>query len=290
MLISVLTYTVMQSLARYLGPAASSWTKTFYRCLFSVAFILAWMAISRERIRFRNTRLLLLRGITGAVAITFYFWTIDLIDLLHGTLYIYVHPVFAILFAVLLYRERFHWWMIPPLAGALAGLYLIVNPTGEGVGAADLVGIISAVSAGVARATVRELRKSDSPANVVLVFMLVSLAFAAVGVALIPGQRWGVQPTGQLSAGGGWLVLLGIGLFSTVSNILMTAAFRRLTTAVGSILALLIVPLTAAVAVLYFHEPLTAQKVAGGVLILASAAFISAMSAQAGPVSTEPAL
>ena len=282
MLASVFAFTLMQSLARFLGPSVGSWAKTFYRCLLGLVFTLLWMLITRRKIRFKNLRLLLVRGISGAVAITCYFWAIDLIDLLQATLYVYSHVGFAILFAVLFFKEKFHWWMVPPVVVGLAGLYLIVNPTAEGFSGGDLVGLASAVTGGIGRASVRELRKSDSPGNVVLVFMFCGLVLSLVGILAIPDQRWLLMPTGRLGAAEIVLVLLGIGLFSWIANILMTTAFRKLSTSVGSILALMVLPLTAVVAVLYFHEPFSGTKLIGGLFILAAGAFISVMNARTG--------
>ena len=275
MLLSVLGFTTMQGLTKYLGSAVSSWTKTFYRCVFTILFILIWIALNRQKIRFHNLFLLLVRGICGAFAITFYFWTIDLIDLLHGTLYVYAHPVFAVVFAALFYKERFPVLMILPLLGAVAGLFLIVNPAINGFGFGDLIGIVSTITAGLARATVRELRKSDTPEVIVIVHMSVSTIFTFAGILLLPTQSWRVGAVEGAQAGGSWIVLVSIGLISAISLILMTSGFRKLSTSVGSILQLLILPATAVVAFLVFHEPLTRWSIVGGILILVSSLAVT---------------
>ncbi len=275
MLLSVLGLTVMQVLVRYLGPAVSSWTKTFYRSIFTLVFVFAWMLLKKKKFRFNNWPLLLLRGIAGAATITFFFWTIDLIGLLHGTLYTYVHPVFAILFAVVLFRERFSWWILLPLAAAMTGLYLIVNPTFEGLRFGDGVGLAAAVLGGLARAALRELRKSDSPGNIVLVFMGCGALLSGIGVALLPGQSWRFVVSPPLTLPSIWLLLAAIGLFSALSHVLVTIAFRSLSTAVASIMAMMILPLTALVAVFYFRESVTAGKIMGGLLIMAAGSGIA---------------
>ena len=50
----------------------------------------------------------------------------------------------------------------------------------------------------------------------------------------------------------------------------MTVAYRRLSTATASIMTMLILPITAFIAVLYFHEPLTVNRIVGGLLITAA--------------------
>jgi drug/metabolite transporter (DMT)-like permease len=282
MLLSVLAVSVMQSLARYLGPSVSSWTKTFYRSLFTVLFVLAWMFIRKEKIRFNNWPLLLVRGLAGAITITFFFWTIDLIGLLSATLYLYVYPVFAIFFAVLLFKERFSPWILLPLGAALAGLYLIVNPGFQGFSLGHGIGLATAVLGGIARAALRQLRKTDSPSNIVILFMALAMVFSGIGVFLLPNQSWRFNPSADLGVAAIWPLLMAIGLFSALTHILVTVAFRSLSTATASIMTMLNLPIVALIAVLYFHEPLTANKIAGGLLITAAGIGVSLIP-PAGP-------
>ncbi len=275
MLLSVLGLAVMQSLARYLGPAVSSWTKTFYRSLFTIVFILAWMAFRREKLRFNNWLLLLTRGLAGAISITFFFWSIDLIGLLTATMYLYVYPVFTILFAVLLFKERFSWWILVPLSAAVGGLYLIVNPVFESFTLRHGVGLATALSGGIARAALRQLRNSDSPSNIVILFMSFAVVISGVGVSLMPGQSWSFFPSKDLTIPTIWILLIAIALFSALSHILVTVAFRSLSTAVASIMTMLVLPITAVIAVFYFREALTVYKIVGGLLITAAGIGVS---------------
>ena len=270
MLLSVLGLAVMQSLVRFLGPSVSSWTKTFYRSLLTVFILLIWMLIRREKIRFHNWPLLLMRGLAGAIAMTFFFWTIDLIGLLTATLYLNVYPVFAILFALLLFRERFSLWILAPVGAALAGLYLIVNPGFQAFTLGHGIGLATALLGGIARAALRQLRKTDSPSNIVVLFMGFSVVFSGIGVVLLPDQSWRFFPSGSLSEGMIWIILAVIALLSAFAHILVTVAFQRLSTATASIMTMLILPITAVIAVLYFHEPLTVNKIVGGLLITAA--------------------
>jgi len=279
MLLSVLALAVMQALVRYLGPSVSSWTKTFYRSLFTVFILLAWMFLRRQKIRFNNWPLLIVRGLAGAVSITFFFWTIDLIGLLNATLYLYVHPVFAIFFAVLLFKERFSLWILAPLGAALAGLYLIVNPSFQGFTLGQGTGLTTALLGGIARAALRQLRKTDSPGNIVILFMSFAVVLSGIGVVLIPDQSWRFSPAANLTKTTIWILLAAIALLSTFAHIMVTVAFRRLSTATASIMAMLILPITALIAVLYFHESLTANKIAGGLLITAAGIVVSLVPA-----------
>jgi drug/metabolite transporter (DMT)-like permease len=267
MLLSVAALGVMQSLVRYLGPSVSSWTKTFYRSLFTAVAVAVWMLIRRERIRFNNWPLLLTRGLCGAISITLFFWSIDLIGLLTATLYLYTFPVFAILFAVVLFRERFSLWILAPMGAALIGLYLIVNPSFQGFTFGHGIGLSTALLGGIARAALRQLRKTDSPSNIIILFMGIAVVLSGIGVTLIPNQSWRFSPTTNLPQISIWILLVAIGIFSAFAHITVTVAYRRLSTATASIMNMLNLPITAAIAVLYFKEALTIQRFVGGLLI-----------------------
>jgi drug/metabolite transporter (DMT)-like permease len=275
MLLSVVALSVMQALVRYLGPSVSSWAKTFYRCVFTIVLLLGWMLVRGEKIRFNSWPLLIMRGLCGAISITLFFWTIDLIGLLNATLYLYVHPVFAIIISALLFKERFSLWILFPLGAALVGLYLIVNPSFQGFTLGHWTGLATALLGGFARAALRQLRKTDSPGNVVILFMGFAVVLSGVGVALFPDQSWRFTPAASLSATTIWTLLAAIAVLSTAAHIMVTVAFRRLSTATASIMTMLNLPLTALIAVLYFHEPLTDQMMVGGLLITAAGIGVS---------------
>jgi len=233
------------------------------------------MLIRREKIRFNNWPLLLLRALAGAISMTFFFWTIDLIGLLNATLYLYVYPVFAILFAVLLFKERFSLWILAPLAAALTGLYLIVSPSFRGFTLGHGIGLATALLGGIARAALRQLRKTDSPSNIVILFMSFAVVLSGIGVFLIPDQSWRFIPSANLTETTIWVLLAAIALLSAFAHVMVTVAYRRLSTATASIMTMLILPITAVIAVLYFHEPLTVNKIVGGLLITAAGIGVS---------------
>lgn len=155
-----------------------------------------------------------------------FFWAIDLIGLLTATLYLYVYPVFAILFAVLLFKERFSPWILAHLGAALAGLYLIVNPGFQKFSFGHGIGLATALLGGVARAALRKLRNSDSPENIVVLFMGFAVILSRIGVTVIPGQSWAFAPSPSLTAATIWILLIAIALFSAFSHIMVTVAYH----------------------------------------------------------------
>jgi drug/metabolite transporter (DMT)-like permease len=183
-----------------------------------------------------------------------------------------------VVFASLFFGETFNVKTLGLLILALTGLVLIVNPGTRTVGWGDLVGIAAAVSGGIARACVRELGKTDSAGNIVLVFMASAVILTFAGINFMTGQSWVVEGNDVLTRGEIWFVLTGIGMSSAIALMLMTVSFRTVSTAVGSIIALSVLPVTAVVAVFVFGEPLSTGKIIGGILILTSGAGVAFVS------------
>jgi drug/metabolite transporter (DMT)-like permease len=110
--------------------------------------------------------------------------------------------------------------------------------------------------------------------------MACAMVFSGLGILVLPAQhfRFAVSEPAQVRSV--WLVLALMGLFSAAGNLLMTSAYRRLSTATGSILTLMVLPLTAVAAVVWFGEPLGVRRAVGGLLILA-AGFLAALPRRA---------
>jgi drug/metabolite transporter (DMT)-like permease len=80
-------------------------------------------------------------------------------------------------------------------------------------------------------------------------------------------MRW---PAGAISITCFFWAIDLIGLLTATLYLMVNVAYRKLSTATASIMTMLILPITVVIAVLYFHEPLTTQKIMGGLLIAAA--------------------
>ena len=101
------------------------------------------------------------------------------------------------------------------------------------------------------------------------------MVLSGFGVILIPDQTWRFSPTPQLTQTKIWMLLAMIAIFSAFAHVMVTITYRRLSTSVASIMTLLLIPITALISVLYFREPLTIQKIFGGILITVAGIGVS---------------
>jgi drug/metabolite transporter (DMT)-like permease len=279
MSLSVIGFTCVQTFVKLLGPSVGGWTKAFYRSVFGLAFLLVWKIANRSGFKISNVPLLLLRGIVGGLALSFSFLAIDLVDLSRSTLYLYMYPIFAPVFSVLLFKEKLVPKMLLPLVIACIGVVLVSDIKTLAFSFGDIIGIASGILAGVAIATVRELRKTDTPEDIYLGFLFVSLAVCAIGVSVSPGQSWMVPLDSRFPVPVVWTLLVVIGAAATLGQLSMTYAYRVLSTSAGSLISLLVMPIVTAIAVLFFGEALHLTTIVGGILIFGSAIVSSILSA-----------
>jgi drug/metabolite transporter (DMT)-like permease len=144
----------------------------------------------------KDRPLLVLRGLLGYAALSCYFWSVQHLPLGDAVLLQYSHPLFVALVTPRLLGERSargQWWVI---ALALAGVALVVGPSGEARPAA-LVGVLGAVLSGAAYVTVRQLSRTEHPLTIMVAFPLATvlpslLATIAAGQSALPhgAREW----------------------------------------------------------------------------------------------------
>jgi len=109
------------------------------------------------------------------------------------------------------------------------GIVLITQPSGIGFSKYDLLGLFSGVGAALAYTSIRELKKFYDTRAIVLSFMgigtlgpiilfFVSSSLHVEGLDFILGEF--IMPSGIV-----WFYVIGMGLFATLSQVLMTKAY-----------------------------------------------------------------
>jgi len=273
MIISALGFAIVQSIAKFLGPTVSPWAKALYRSLIGLIFLLLYFFIYRKKIVLKNVPILFIRGFTGALSLIFVFWTIDIYDLSHATLYLYTYPIFAPLFSSVFYKEKFHAIYLIPIILSISGVYFIADPTGFSFSYKDIIGLSSGILAGIAISSLKHLRKTDSPENIYLCFCLISSIVCFIGIIFKSDQYLSIPRSNDLPVYLIWILLISLGLFATAAQLSMTIAYKSLSTTVGTIISLLTLPVVTFIAIIFFKEAFPVYLIIGGILI-----FISALS------------
>jgi drug/metabolite transporter (DMT)-like permease len=215
MLISAAGFSLMQLCVKFLTHLPVT-ELVLFRSIVSV--IASWVYLKQVRINplGNNRKVLLLRGVFGTIALSLFFYTLQKLPISTATTIQYLSPVFTAMFAIWILKEPLKpiQWLF--FALALAGI-AVIKGFDENVTYLYLIlGIISAMFAGLAYNMIRLLKGSDHPVVIVMYFPLV--AIPAMGI--LSAFNW-VSPVGW-----DWLILLLMGAFTQVAQVYMTRAWQ----------------------------------------------------------------
>lgn len=190
MVVSAAAFSLMAAVAKLWLADAPTQAVVFSRGVLMTALCVTLALRRRVSLVGKQPAKLLLRGLFGYGALSCYFYSVQHLPLGDAVLLQYSHPAFVAALAPLLLGERTarsHWWMV---LAALAGVALIVGPSGE-LRAAALVGLTGSVLSGLAYMTVRDLSRTEHPLTILVWFPLATIpgslaATLAAGKAALP--------------------------------------------------------------------------------------------------------
>jgi drug/metabolite transporter (DMT)-like permease len=210
--------------------------------------------------------LLVLRGVFGFAALSFFYSSLVHLPLAEANLIQYTNPVFTALLAAWLLGERMGRLEIGCVAASLTGVVLVLRPASLlGGGPAHIspqaaaIALAGALCSASAYVTIRRIR-GVHPLVIVFYFPMVTVP-ATLPLAL-PRWEW---PT-PLE----WLLLAGVGVTTQIAQVNMTRGLTLEPAGRATAVAYLQVVFAAAWGIVFFGERLDGWMVAGAALVLAS--------------------
>jgi drug/metabolite transporter (DMT)-like permease len=224
-------FTLMGALIRYLGDRVPIGEVIFARsflALLPLLIMLAWRREIRSAIEMKKPMSHLWRAFTGIVAMALLFFGLTRLPIADATAIGFITPLFNVGLAALFLSERVGIWRWSAVAIGFAGVMVMVSPylgTAQ-LSSASAIGagatLLGAFFTAAAMTQVRALAKVETTASLVFSFQVVA---SIVGIATLP---WGwVMPSAADA-----LVLLGIGVFGGIAQILLTDSYRHAPAAV----------------------------------------------------------
>lgn len=192
----------------------------FVRCV--VSLVICFAIISRKKIPFfgNNRKWLLVRGLAGSIGLTLFFFTLTNLPMAIATIIQYLSPIFTIIFAIYLNKQKVNpiQWLF--FAVSMAGIVIIGMGKVKAVPIDPfwiMIGFTSAVFSGIAYNAIIKCSKTDEPITVVMYFPLVAapitFTLMLLNSYIIPqGIEWGL--------------LILIGILTQIAQICMTRAFN----------------------------------------------------------------
>jgi drug/metabolite transporter (DMT)-like permease len=231
MLLASLSFAAMGGFAKVVSQILPPVEVTFFRNIFGV--VLVGIAIWKVPLKQPGGRLLLLifRGSMGFAALLAYFYIMAHIPLGEAVTYNKTSPIFVAIFAYLFLNEKLQKSALLAIIIGFIGIVLVAQPEGGVFDKYDILGIFSGIGAALAYTSIRELRKYYDTRAIVMSFMGVGTVAPLFLMLITPYVTvssefdWMfaefVMPQGIL-----WLYVTAVGVFATISQLLMTKAYE----------------------------------------------------------------
>ena len=194
----------------------------FFRSIVSLSISLAIIKYKGIPILGNNKRWLFIRGVFGATALLLFFYTLKNLPIAVATTVQYLSPVFTVIFAIFINHQKvksIQWlFFLIAFSGVILigfsksnDLRIVIEPIWL------ILGVLSAVLSGIAYNAIIKCKTTDEPITIVMYFPLVAtpIMFAIMlynGYIVPKGYEWGL--------------LLLIGIFTQIAQVLMTRAFH----------------------------------------------------------------
>jgi drug/metabolite transporter (DMT)-like permease len=235
----------------------------FYRGLFSVLAMSAYLKYRGHTLRTPHWRAHLRRAVAGYVGLLSYVIAIVMLPLGTAVTLNYTSPLLLGAMLLFLHRERPEWPLLAALAGGLCGVILLLRPTFEGsywIG--TLIALLSAALAAWTALNIRALgRLKEIPVKTVLYFSLF------ITLATLPWYLLSQPGTASLR---GSAYVLTAAVMAAIGQIMLTLAYQRGHTFLVSLLGYSQVVFTSVLGILLWNDKLTLMAWSGMALIILS--------------------
>jgi drug/metabolite transporter (DMT)-like permease len=216
MMLQATLFFSMMNVAVKLLPHIPAVEVVFFRSLVSLMISFGFLKTSGINIWGKNHKILILRGLSGSVALILYYRLIQDIPLATATTILFLSPIFATVLGIFFVGETvkpLQWLFFLPSFG---GIVMIKGFDTRIALIYLLMGVASSLFSGVAYNCIRKLKNSEHPLVIIFYFPLVTLPITGIWSTFI----W-VWPKGM-----DWLILMMVGLLTQIAQYFMTRAFQ----------------------------------------------------------------
>jgi len=226
---SVAMFVVMASLIKAVSEHVPPGEAVFFRSLFAFPPIFIWLAFRGELatgLRTSNPLGHLIRGVVGVTAMGLMFASLGLLPLPEVTAIGYATPLFVVIFAAVLLKERVRLFRLTAVGFGLIGVLIVLSPRLSGLStiAADdtaalgaLFVIGASVFAALAQVQVRRLVAFESTSSIVFWFSVTSTLLALLTFPF----GWVVPDVREMA------FLICAGLLGGIGQLCLTMAYRN---------------------------------------------------------------
>jgi drug/metabolite transporter (DMT)-like permease len=231
---SVTIFVAMATCIKVVSDQIPPGETVFFRSLFAMPVILAWLAWRRDLKRglaIQNPLGHFWRGLVGTMAMGLGFAALSMLPLPEVTAIGYAAPILTVIFAAMFLGEEVRIFRLAAVALGLVGVVVILSPnmtvlTGGSINDTATLGamlvLMSAVFAALAQVFVRKLVRTEKTAPIVFYF---SLTASVLALFTIP-FGWVLPDLEQVA------FLVSAGLLGGFGQIFLTTSYRHADTSV----------------------------------------------------------
>lgn len=229
-----------------------------FRSVISMAISVYFLKKQKVSVWGNNKSILVLRGVTGAIALIIYFSLLQQIPLATASTLQYLAPIFTALIGIFLVGEKVKKMQWLFFGVSFAGVLVIQGFDPRISGVHLVMGITASIFMGLAYNFIRKLKTTEHPLVIIFYFPLIILPVSAVWSSFV----W-VQPVGL-----DWLYLIIIGLCTQVAQFFMTKAYQREELSKVSILSYISIIYSLVFGYFLFDETFNLMTYGGMALVL----------------------
>lgn len=216
MMLASASFATMAAMVKAIGPDVPLSQMVFLRCTLSIPVLLFFIISQGRPLLVTAKKALLIRTMLGMTAMYGFFYALTHMALADCVFIGRAQPLLLALFAPYVLRERTPRIAWIAIVTGLAGVALIMRPE-AGWSFASFVALGSAATSAGAHLLVRRLNRTDYPMVIVFNFTVL-IAFIT--------SFWAVPSFFSLPWNN-WRLIIGVAVFASLGQILMTSAYRR---------------------------------------------------------------
>lgn len=215
MLLSTLFFAMMNSMVKYLADYGA-FQLVFFRSLGTLVFSMSFLLYRKIPIFGNQTKLLFLRGFTGASSMVLFFLALQFMTLGSAVTLRYTAPLFVALLTVMFMGEKikFIQWIF--FAISFAGVVLVkgFDATVNFFGLTII--ILSSITSAITYILISKIGSKDHYMVIINYFMLMATLTGAFGCLF----EW------KTPQGIAWFYFILLGITGLIAQVLMTKAFQ----------------------------------------------------------------
>jgi drug/metabolite transporter (DMT)-like permease len=188
----------------------------FFRSLISLVISFSILRMTGVDLWGQNRKLLILRGVAGALALVLYFRLIQDIPFASAVTILFLAPIFTTIFGIFTVKEKVHpvQWLF--FVVSFVGI-VVIKGFDTRIGLIYLViGVTASIFSGIAHNVIRKINTREHPLVIIFYFPLITAPVTGLFSSFI----W-VAPRGW-----DWLLLLLIGVLTQVAQYFMTKSYQ----------------------------------------------------------------